>query len=769
MIPTKKIERHIEEFTLVGTREADEHILNAALATFEKAGSPHTTRINPHVHNWVTKTVAAIVVIGVLIPLGYGASRMIRTLILKPVEKAELSIDFKLDKDLYAELRVGTRQQPELVHTRSIRFFVEDEQLRGTLRSVICSWPKFKWRTRIVLLDHRDRHLASTEHVNENGGIKHDGWAQWFDHSIHFTLGTCSSDLLEQVHKVSIQCEQIPANTEVTPNAWVESSILPVVHGRVTLPDGRPIANAVVQIREERKEGQRGIDAPDVYTDSQGVYCFDGIHWDYNVGVLVYTYEASGSGYCHQYKRLNRTLRGANQVDFVLEDSPQGTAVIKGRMRAPGGSAVRNFKLDIRNHVDLKNHPDEYLSKEYLYRFGFVRLFSDSEGHFEMSGLPSGKYQVVLTPTIEKTTGERFDDIVNRREYLCELTEGETIDVTQATEENKAWYGQVLFEDGSPAVLDLPGIATQILDWGQNATEGFAVATVDANGYFTALMPGKKMTELKSGEAWLTVRIGKPRFIHEQKGERFHVALLSSHREKAGVLRIIRPKVYHARILYQNGRPAVPPAVPWDGAKVWIRLRCTPATWNDGGITENLGNLDDQGSVTIILSDEQHEKIQAGEYSLEIMHPSYESERSSYPIGKFPVELLSRDRNAIKGYILPPESMAGEHRHLAQCLDSYDRLETLGTLLKKWRAKHNGEFPASLTQLNSYANEEVFTQIMDNIEYQPSGRTGLETESYLIAYDKELLEEIKGTHVLFSSGTIGFLPQRKLDTVDMNR
>ena len=244
---------------------------------------------------------------------------------------------------------------------------------------------------------------------------------------------------------------------------------------------------------------------------------------------------------------------------------------------------------------------------------------------------------------------------------------------------------------------------------------------------------------------------------------------MSMDKGKAGALTIGRPASYHGRILYANGRPAVPPAMPWKWAKVSMRLRCTSAAWNDGGITEDLGSLDDQGSFSILLTDEQHEKIAAGEYSLEIMHPSYERERRLSPIGDFPAELLSRDRDAKTAHTLPRESMTGGHKNLMQCLDSYDILETLGSLLQQWQAKHNGEFPINLTQLNSDASVELFARIMETIEYQARGTAGPESEAYIIAYDKSLLEKIKGTHVLFSNGTIEFLPQRKLDAVDISR
>jgi len=734
MNPADNIKKAIKEMILPGTKAADDRILNDALSTFEQAGPYKSTRINPQIRIWIKRTVAAVIVFSILITLTYGASRVIRKLMIKPAWRGGMVMDFKPDKDIHFDLRVGTKQSPEIVQTSDIRFFVEDGQLRGTLRSYIrSSWPKFKWRTRIVLLDHMDRRLASTEHVNENGGVKRNDWNHWIRHCIHFTLGPWDSNLQEQAQRVSVQCKQVPENTETTPNAWVESDVLPVVHGRVTRPDGSPIANAVIPIREERKEGQRGIAAPDVWTDSQGFYCFDAIRWAYHVGVLAYTDKASRDGYHFQYKRLNRTLHGTNKVDFILEDPTPGTALIKGQMLASDGRAVKEFRLDVRNPVDWKNP-----SGEYLYQFGFVEYFSDSEGRFEMSGLPPGKYQVTLMPTIKEATGRRYDDIANMRRFTCELTEGETIDITKAIETKKAWYGRVLFEDGTPAVL--PGATTEILVWSKGFDEGHATATVDEEGYFTARFSDDALQRLKSEEVWLTINVTKStRLFSEIQKEKFPFRLMSMDK------------------LYEDGKPAVPPVMPWSGAKVSIRLRCTPATWKDGGITEYLGSLDDQGSFSIILTDEQLKKVEAREYSLEIMHPSYEYERHSYPLGKFPVELLNRGHDAVKGYILSPENMAGEHRYLAQCL---------GSLLQQWRAKHNGEFPMSLAPLSSYAGVEVFTRIAENIEYQPGELTRHEAEIFPVAYDKTLLEKINGTHVLFSNGDVKFLRRREIEIID---
>jgi hypothetical protein len=403
--------------------------------------------------------------------------------------------------------------------------------------------------------------LASTERVSENSGIKGEHWSSWFDHCIHFSLGPWEGDLPAQVKRVSIQCEQVPEKTKTTPHVWLGSAVLPVLYGRVTRPDGSPIPNAVVQIREERKEGQRGIAAPEVWTNRQGFYCFDDIRWAYHVGVLAYTYKPSGDGYRHEYKHLNRTLHGTNEVDFILEEPSSGTSVIKGRMLAPDGTAVKDFRLDVRNQVDGKDR-----SGEYLYQFGIKEYVSGSEGRFEVSGLPPGKYRIALVPTIKEATG-RSDDFSNRREYVCELTDGETIDITKAIEMEKAWYGRVLFDDGTAAVL--PGLTTQIFEWSKRSDEGYEIARVDEEGYFTARFSDDALKRLKSEEVWLTVNVTKsPRMFSKVQKERFPFSLMSIDKEKAGALKITSPVFYHGRVLYEDGKPAIPPSVPWSGAKV---------------------------------------------------------------------------------------------------------------------------------------------------------------------------------------------------------
>lgn len=661
MNPTDNIKKMIKELILPGTKAADDRILNDALSTFEQAGPYKSTRINPQIRIWIKRAVAAVIVFSILIPLSYGASRVIRKLMIKPAWRGGFVRDFKPDEDIHFDLRVGTKEEPEIVLGRNIRFFVEEGQLLGTLRSNISSWPKFKWRTTIDLVDDMGNSIASAEQVRENGGIKYTGDRQEFGHNIHFSLGPWDDVLQEQLKTISVKYEQVSEDIATTPDAWIESSKLKVVHGQVTDADGQPVPNAWVIIGEKRKKGQRYVGTRDVCTDGQGFYSFDEIRGPYIVRVIVYDEDPAGQDYYHQYKRLNRTLHGTQKIDFQFEEFPQGTAVLTGQIVKPDGSAATEFTVDVRNEVDWKDYSDQY-----LHQFGFKKFFVSPDGRFEISGLASGISSIGIN-----LTGKEFESVEINLKYIrqvCELMDGKITEVTNET-----------------------------------AVKKVVKPVLDESVY------------------------------------------------------------YYGQILYENGKPAVLPTSPWKGAKVYVQLRSTPTT--SLGVE---GIVDDQGYFAILLTDKQLEKITTGEYSIKIYYPSCQDEFTSYTIGTFPVEMLTQNRDTSKGYRLPPDGMSVEFENLEQILKSYDILHELGSVLLKWSGKHSGRFPDSLNfnEVVSFADTETLTWIMENVEYQAGRRTGHEVEIFPVAYDKTLLENINGTHVLFSNGDVKFLRRREVEIID---
>lgn len=79
-----------------------------------------------------------------------------------------------------------------------------------------------------------------------------------------------------------------------------------------------------------------------------------------------------------------------------------------------------------------------------------------------------------------------------------------------------------------------------------------------------------------------------------------------------------------------------------------------------------------------------------------------------------------------------------------------------------------GRSPANLNvnEVVSFADTETLTWIMENVEYQAGRGTRHEVEIFPVAYDKTLLENINGTHVLFSNGDVKFLRRREVEIID---
>lgn len=720
------------------------------------------TAIKMFLRRRIIKVVAAIIAVALLVPLTYGTVAIIKSLV-GSVEVDSFEGRFTLDQDTYVNLRVGTKQQERIVTAGNIRFFKEGEQLFGTLRFSVCSWPKFTWRTRVVLLTGEGDALSSTEHVRENGGVKPTGLPEWCGLSIHFALGSWHEVSRAQAFRVSF--ERVPDEVEATADAWLESTQLPTVHGRVTGPSGEPIVNATVQIREKRKPGQLSIAAPDVRTDNRGYYSFDGIEWPYRVGVLVYTENPSAQGYRHQYMRLNKVLEGTREVDFNFGPFPRGNAILSGQAAGPNGTVVQEFNVDVRLKVDWKDY-----STKYLYQFGIKKPFVASDGRFEIGDLPAGRYRVSIIPT--KNEVIELPAYLGIRNYLCDVVDGERMELSEQHALEKVWYGRVLFDDGAPAVLDSPAVRAHIMKWEKGYPEGQTLARVDGEGYFAASISDEIMERLLSGRAWLTIALSHAVWGSHIQKENFPAERLSLQRDKAGAVIIARPHTYYGRILYENGRPAVPEMPPWPRAKVCVRIRYTPASATDGGVVEDLSDVDREGYFAMCLTGEELEHLRTGTYQIEICHPSYEDAMITCRIGTFPCEMLGTDRAGLKGYRLPFDKMSPEFKNLKQQLESVEKLKELSLALSAYCADHADTLPIVLEELSPYDVSDLLAWAKENVEYLGAGQAAAaqQDEEIAVAYDRALLDKTRrrGTNVLFVDGHVEFCRTKRLQRLGID-
>ena len=728
----------------------------------------------------ITKyAAAAVVAIALLIPLSYGTSNIIKKLIAVSLEHDEYEGDFSLrmtSSDIRIErieLEVGNKEAKSIVSSYEVWFFKENDELRGTLKCHVRCLPPYKWMTSIELLDSQDKRVAYTEHVNENGGVTEyaeifSRHMRRFPRSIHFSLGSAS--VASQAQKFRISFKEVQENIETTPDAWIESSKLDVVHGHVTGADGRPLAHAIIQVREKREPGQSRIAASNVITDKEGFYSFDGIEWPYRLGVILYEPDTTGKGERFQYKRLNQYLEGSRTINFQFDNFPIGSSVIFGKAEIPNEQPIREFRVDIQLEADFGD-----TSQEYLYQFGYNKPFMAEDGRFEIPNLPAGVYNVTIIPTQSEILTAK--ESLGRMKYICELKESQKVEIRIENAEGKFQYGRVLFEDGTAAVPELEGLVTQIVRWPEGSHFGTTITTVDDDGYFSAQITDETMTLLESGKTSLKVRIGIPiQLVVQttfQDDDIFPVNLLSSERDKAGVVEIKRPTIYYGQILYENGKPAIPEVIPWNDAKVWVRLRNNRPDINNLAIkrmssaTELKRDIDKDGYFALYLSDNQMEKIKTGEYSILIYHPSYQEMGVSYPV-RYPVELLFTKKEIVKGCeILSDRRVKSEN--LQQVLESIDKLKVLFTAVTIYANSHQGNCPGTIGLLDIKADD--FQWLAENVEYiaDAKAQTTSKPAETVLAYDKALLEKCGSTLVLFGDGHIEFCWPRQLEILGILR
>lgn len=315
---------------------------------------------------------------------------------------------------------------------------------------------------------------------------------------------------------------------------WDDIDADNVLQGRVTGPEGRPVAFATVQVREHNP-GAGSIAAPDCGTSEQGLYKCDRIAWPYRVGVLWCEPIPSVLGYRHQYLYYNRVFEGSQTVDFKFDSFPGGNAKLNGRVIDQNGEPLGGFHIDVSTKINwqgIKN-PDGKFYRSAGYRIPFT----SDDGTFELGGLPDGDVRVHVIPFKNQAYSyHRSEEIV--------LSAGKTSTIELRVTAKNVLFGRVLFKDGSPAVIKPPRwkdadtrvyMTFEGMDWAS------AVVTVDDDGYFAIYADEEELAALRAGRAELTVSVPTAEERGYKTMGKFPFERLSKDKSKAGVLEIEHP------------------------------------------------------------------------------------------------------------------------------------------------------------------------------------------------------------------------------------
>ena len=329
-----------------------------------------------------------------------------------------------------------------------------------------------------------------------------------------------------------------------------------VVQGRVTGPDGEPIVNAEIQIREYNP-GARSIAAPNVQTNKQGYYMYTGIGWPYTVGCLRRHELPNGRGYRSHYLGLRQVRKDSQTVNFKFEVFPTGTAGLSGKVTDQYGQAVRDFRVDIRNKVDWKDRSKDV--HQYVYKLSL----STTDGTFEAGALPAGVHRIGIYPI----------EGIDFKSYSAEVTleEGKSVNINPQVVKTPAaagvqkgmpYYGRILFDDGTPAVPYFPPWpdARTHVRWGRSVTS-LDSADVDHEGYFTAYLTREKHTSFYAGKDHMRIYFPSHKNRrHSSVAGIFPVQLLSLNKSEAGVVKISKP--FEPTVDSRNALPLIGGALP---------------------------------------------------------------------------------------------------------------------------------------------------------------------------------------------------------------
>jgi hypothetical protein len=297
------------------------------------------------------------------------------------------------------------------------------------------------------------------------------------------------------------------------------------IEGRVTDPNGQPIANAEVRIHRHVTY----YCPPEITeTDEQGYYRLPAVDWPYRIGAKWK--EPLKNGYRRQLMWQKRIFEGSQIINFEFDQFPRGNTAIRATVVDHNNNPVPKF------HVWLYDKFDRYAVNWEDPNGGSVRHIdygldvNSQDGTLKITGLAPNDYHLDISPESEYCREGAVD---------VTLREGETANPAIKLDPARLFYGRVLFKDGSPAVL--AGEKTMI--WQPTTEAMFSGQPIDEDGYFAMDLTDYDIELFKTGKKQLTIALPD---LSDQgyTSERtiFPFEYLSTQRDKAGVVEVTHPQ-----------------------------------------------------------------------------------------------------------------------------------------------------------------------------------------------------------------------------------
>lgn len=294
------------------------------------------------------------------------------------------------------------------------------------------------------------------------------------------------------------------------------------VQGHVYRYD-KPLANALVMIREDIGNRRGSLRAPNVRTNPNGEYSYDQIAWPYTVVAQCSETLATGS-FRYMLRRTNAVYNGNQTIDFRFGDFPKGNSTLIGHVTESDGKPIGNFRVCLNSKFD-----EEDVSSNAITSTFYEMNISSTDGRFSISGLPWADYDVF----IDVNESPKVHDDFRRNTYRVV---GEKTEVTIPIAKKPAFWGRI-----EGAQHPDPDTQYSIL-FHEGTDPGYAgIANADDDGYFALYLTPERIEGLKSGSSEL-------KLSRESRSKKTGMTLmtipfeqLGPSRDKAGVFEIKPP------------------------------------------------------------------------------------------------------------------------------------------------------------------------------------------------------------------------------------
>jgi beta-lactamase regulating signal transducer with metallopeptidase domain len=440
---------------------------------------------------------------------------------------------FELGKDIPVQLEVGKLENRILVSAKTIRFEKNGNEVGVELTADVRNGLGMEWQTKVELLSVNNKVLDVRTVTTGTHGLSDPPVMSV--RKLEFL--PFEWDTIADAVSFRVSFEQL---SPIRDAMGREPALAPkeLIQGRITDAKGQPVADAVVTITEYNPR-DKVIRVPKISTNLDGYYKLGKVNWPYYIVAQRLLPTTFGQPELHHSIRLKKVFEGAQTVDLQFDEFPKGSGSFECRVVDKNGKAVERFHFMVIDDIDWEAIDYKGPAGGYLRTKVYRMDVDNTEGRFTVEDLPAGSYKVWIIPKDGRYQDKRYED--TKEKILVE--EGAHVKKIIEVPSKYVLYGRVLFEDGSPAVVEptpWPGAKSSIFV--PMGSRGRGIADIDDDGYFAVHLSAREHENLKSGKDQLMVNIPTSQEGRRRTVGKFPFEILSEDRDKAGVIRVKRPE-----------------------------------------------------------------------------------------------------------------------------------------------------------------------------------------------------------------------------------